>query len=432
MDEEKVSELQQALYLAAKADSSRRFHSLYDKICRKDVLKEAWNRVRKNGGAAGTDGKAIEEIEQQEEGIEAFLTGIAKELRDRTYRPSPLRRVWIPKPNGKRRGLGIPTVKDRVVQTAAKLVLEPIFEPDFEPNSYGFRPGKSAHEAVMEIVKRLNFGCEQVIDADITACFDTIPRGLLIREVARRVVDGAMLHLVKQWLDVGILDGGVMTHTEVGIPQGSPLSPLLANTFLDQLDKGWKRSGLPSRERADAHLIRFADDFVILGIRDMNEAMTKLNEIMGGMGLTLSTEKTRPVNAEDGFDFLGFHFVRHYSKQKGKRTTRWFPSAKAQKRISERIRQLTDKSLLSTTNPYEAREKVVLALRGWGEYFRHSMATEVFAAVWGYADARLGRMERRWHQKPHIGRSGDRVKHGLSLIGTRVKPVPYGAYYAAR
>lgn len=172
----RVSELQQSLYRAAKADSARRFHSLYDKVCREDVLREAWDRVRENGGAAGADGKTIEDIER--EGVDAFLTGVAKELRGKTYRPLPLRRVWIPKPNGKRRGLGIPTVKDRVVQTAAKLVLEPIFEPDFEPNSYGFRPGKSAHEAVMEVVKWLNFGCERVIDADIAACFDTMPKGL--------------------------------------------------------------------------------------------------------------------------------------------------------------------------------------------------------------------------------------------------------------
>jgi group II intron reverse transcriptase/maturase len=212
-------------------------------------------------------------------------------------------------------------VKDRVVQTAAKLVLEPIFEPDFEPNSYGFRPDKSAHEAVTEIVKWLNFGCEQGIDADITAFFDTIPKGLLIREVARRVVNGAMLHLVKQWLDAGILDGGVMTHSESGTPQGSPLSPLLANIHLDRLDKQWGQSGLPARNRADAHLVRYADDFVVVGKRGMKEAMAKLTEIIGGIGLTLSTEKTRLVNAGEGFDFLGFHFVRHYSRRREKRVT---------------------------------------------------------------------------------------------------------------
>ncbi len=426
----RVSELQQSLYRAAKADSARRFHSLYDKVYRTDLLTEAWNTVRANKGAAGADGKTIEDIER--EGVEAFLGQISKELKDGTYRPSPLRRVWIPKPNGKRRGLGIPTVKDRVVQTAAKLVLEPIFEPGFEPNSYGFRPEKSAHDAVMEVVKWLNFGCEQVIDADITACFDTIPKGRLIEQVARRVVDGSMLHLVKQWLDAGVLDGGVVTRQEEGTPQGSPISPLLANIFLDQLDKEWVRSGMPVRRGANAHLVRYADDFVILGERSVDESMAKLNEIMGSIGLTMSSEKTRLVSAEEGFDFLGFHFVRHHSKRGGKRVTRWFPSGKSHRRISERIRQLTDKSLLAESNPYEARKAVIAALRGWGEYFRHSMAGEVFDEVWGYADACLGRMERRWHQKPYIGRYGDRVSAGLSILSTRIAPIPYGAYNAAR
>src|SRR5712692_8215570 len=419
----RVSELQQSLCRAAKADKSRRFHSLYDKLYRGDVLTEAWNRVRANKGAAGTDGKTIEDIER--EGVEAFLGQISKELKDGTYRPSPLRRVWIPKPNGKKRGLGIPTVRDRVVQTAAKLLLEPIFEQDFEPNSYGFRPEKSAHDAVMEVVKWLNFGCERVIDADITACFDTIPKGRLIGQVARRVVDGSMLHLVKQWLDAGVLDGGIVTKQEEGTPQGSPISPLLANIFLDQLDKEWMRSDMPSKERADAHLVRYADDFVILGTRSMDEAMVRLNEIMGGIGLTLSREKTRIVEAEEGFEFLGFRFVRHYSGMRKKRVTRWFPSGKARKRAKEHIRQLTDKSNLLTGTPYDAMQAVVGTLRGWGAYFKHSMAQIAFEEVWGYADASLGRMNRRWHQQPHIGRHTERVRNGLSILHTRITPVPY-------
>jgi RNA-directed DNA polymerase len=426
----RVSELQRSLCRAAKAERARRFHSLYDKLYRGDVLTEAWNRVRANKGAAGTDAKTIDDIEK--EGVGAFLSQIAEELRERTYRPSPLRRVWIPKPNGKKRGLGIPTVKDRVVQTAAKLLLEPIFEQDFEPNSYGFRPDKSAHDAVMEVVKWLNFGCEQVIDADITACFDTIPKGRLIERVAARVVDGSMLHLVKQWLDAGILDGGIMTKQEEGTPQGSPISPLLANIYLDQLDKAWMRSGLPSRERADAHLVRYADDFVILGRRGMDEAMAKLSEIMGGIGLTLSREKTRTVEGEEGFEFLGFRFVRHHSGMRKKRVTRWFPSGKSRKRAKERIGQLTDKSNLSVGTPHDAMRAVVGMLRGWGEYFKHSMAQAAFEEVWGYADASLGRMNRRWHQQPHIGRHIERVRCGLSVLHTRIKPVPYGAYNAAR
>ncbi|MGC8661996.1 MAG: reverse transcriptase domain-containing protein [Nitrososphaeria archaeon] len=211
------------------------------------------------------------------------------------------------------------------MQAAAKLLLEPIFEQDFEPNSYGFRPDKSAHMAVMEVVKWLNFGYEQVVDADITACFDTIPHGKLMKQVARRVADGAVLHLIKQWLDAGVMEDGLLAATEEGTPQGSPISPLLANIYLDQLDKAWKGSS--------THLVRYADDFVILGKQGTGEeAMKKLTAIIADM-LTLSAEKTRVVKAEDGFEFLGFRLVRHYSKVRNKRVTYWFPSAKSRKRI---------------------------------------------------------------------------------------------------
>ncbi|MGB6441817.1 MAG: reverse transcriptase domain-containing protein [Thermoplasmata archaeon] len=219
---DKVGELQEALYRAAKANAKRRFHALYDKMWRPDVLAEAWARVRANGGAAGVDGKTIEEIER--EGVPLFLEGLARELREKTYQPSPLRRVWIPKPNGKARGLGIPTVRDRVVQTAAKMLLEPIFEADFEPCSYGFRPGRSPHDAVAQVVSYLNFGCERVIDADITGCFDNIPKSALMKAVARRVVDGAMLKMIRQWLDCGVLEGANLLYPDRVTPQPDFLS----------------------------------------------------------------------------------------------------------------------------------------------------------------------------------------------------------------
>lgn len=426
-----VSELQQSLCSAAKADKSRRFHSLYDKLYREDVLREAWNHARANKGTAGIDGKEIEDVER--EGVQAFLGQISKELKEQTYRPSPLKRVWIPKPNGKQRPLSIPTLKDRIVQTAAMLILQPIFEQDFEPNSYGFREGRSTHDAVREVVKWLNFGYENVIDADITSCFDSIPKSLLMKQIARRVVDGSILSLVKQWLSVGILDGGANIDSgEQGVAQGSPISPLLSNIFLDQLDKAWNENGMTSR--AGAHLVRYADDFVILGRsrRTMDEeALGALDKILANIGLSLSKDKTRLVEAgKEGFDFLGFHFVRHYSKRRGKRVTRWFPSNKSQNRIRRRIRQLTSKSNLAAMTPYEAKDKVVEALRGWGEYFKHSMAMPTFYEVWGYANACLGRMNRRWHQKKRIGRYKEIVSKGLSVLNTRLKAVPY-AYNAA-
>ena len=253
-----VSEFCSMLYEMAKTDSSRRFHSLYDKVQRMDFLEEAWKQVSENDGSAGTDGMTIRSISEQ--GAQQLLELIQQELRERTYSPSPLRRVWIPKSNGKKRGLGIPTVKDRIVQTAVKMVIEPLFECDFEPFSYGFRPNKSAHDAVDEIVKYLNFGCEHVVDADITACFDNIPKHNLMMQIAKRISDGALLHLIRQFLDAGIMEDNEIHTQERGTPQGSPLSPLLANIFLDQLDKQWKHSLLWMKSSADAHLVRYADD----------------------------------------------------------------------------------------------------------------------------------------------------------------------------
>jgi group II intron reverse transcriptase/maturase len=425
----KVDKLQQSLSRAAKADRTRKFYSLYDKVCRVDVLLEALNRVKEKKGAPGTDGKSIEDIEKY--GTEIFLKEIATELKEQTYKPSPLRRVWIPKSNGGKRGLAIPTVKDRVVQTAVKLVIEPIFEADFEPNSYGFRPDKSAIDAISEVTKWLNFGCENVIDADIKACFDTMPKGGIIEQVAKRISDGMILKLISQWLNVGIIDSESLLRTEEGTPQGSPISPLLANIYLDQLDKGWKQTGLPKRK--DAHLVRYADDFVILGNGDMTKPMQELDRIISSINLSLNKEKTRIITAEQGFEFLGFRFVRYYSRTKGKRVTKWFPSGKSEGKITDEIRRLTDKSNLAVGTPYDAKEKILRVLRGWGGYFRHSMAEAAFSKVWYYANVRLGRMNRRWHhQNGGIGRHQDNKDRGLVITDTIPKAIPYAAYNAAR
>ena len=418
---DKVSELQGKLYDIAKAAPERRFHSLYDKIQRMEVLERAWESVRKNGGSPGIDGVTIRELKK--DGIEPLLTEIQSELKARTYKPSPLKRVYIPKSNGKQRPLSIPTVKDRITQTAIKIIIEPIFESGFEPNSFGFRPDKSAHNAVDEIVKYLNFGCEHVIDADITACFDNIDRHKLMEQVAKKISDGAMLHIIRQFLDAGIMEDNEIHTQDRGTPQGSPLSPLLANIYLDQLEKQWKSSGLQKRYGEDAHLIRYADDFLILMTGNPAVAKKKLDEIMGNLGLTMNTEKTRIVRAEEGFDFLGFRFVRQYSRWRNKRVTRWFPSPKSEMRIREKILSLTNNRARSLMTPEEAKEMLIPILRGWGNYFAHSMASEVLGEIWKYAQGRLMYMYCRQHNLPRHWRSSNIKKNRLYIMDTIPPPL---------
>ena len=410
-----VGEIQRMLYDMAKAEPKKRFHSLYDKIQRMDVLEEAWEIVRRNGGSPGIDGITIRETEK---GVETLLNEIQSELKSKTYKPSSLKRIYIPKANGKQRPLSIPTVKDRITQTAIKIIIEPIFETQFEPYSFGFRPDKSAHDAVDEIVKYLNYGCEYVIDADIKACFDNIDKSRLMEQVARRISDGAILHLIRQFLDAGIMEGSEIHSQDRGTPQGSPLSPLLANIYLDQLDKQWKASGLTGRYGGNAHLIRYADDFLILTTSNPETAKRKLEEIMKELDLTLNTEKTRIVKAEEGFDFLGFRFVRQYSAWRRKRVTRWLPSPKSELKIRDRIHGLTDNKARSHMIPEDAKNMLIPILRGWGNYFSHSLASEIFNDTWSYAQYRLMCMYCRQHNIPKTWNDKDVGKLGLSIMDT--------------
>ena len=369
---DKVRALQRVLYRSAKQEPHRRFHALFDKVARGDVLWRAWVEVANNQGAPGVDGVTITSIADGDVvGVRAFLDGLAQQLRDKTYRPRPLRRVHIPKPGkpGQTRPLGIPCVADRVVMTAAKLVLEPIFEADFSPVSFGFRPKRSAHQALEAIRVTANRGADWVLDADIKACFDEIDHEALMGQVERRVVDGEMLKLLRSWLRAGVFEGGLVSDSETGTPQGSPISPLLANIALHVLDQAWAAmAGLGT-------LVRYADDFVVLTTsrQRAEEARRRIEVVLAGLGLRVHPDKTRIVflgDGQDGFDFLGFHHRKTPSKFGDRRYLSKWPSQRAMASIRAKVRERTDRrfasrdldDIVADLNP---------VLQGWGTYFRY-------------------------------------------------------------
>ncbi len=398
----KVRELQRGLFMSAKRSRGRRFHALYDRICRSDVLAEAWRRVKANKGAAGIDGETVSMIEQ--EGVETFLQETQRRLRTGMYRPHPVRRRYIPKPDGTQRPLGIPTVRDRVVQSAAKVVVEPIFEADFKRCSYGFRPKKSATDALEAI--RLMGGRRHryVVEIDIQRFFDTIDHEKLMLLVEKRVSDRRVLKLLRQWLKAGVLVDGRRKGTELGSPQGGVISPLLANIYLDVLDLLWERQC-----RHLGELVRYADDAVVLcrTKADAEESLRRLGLIMDRLGLKLHPDKTRIVElglGKQGFVFLGCYLRIVLSHFKGREYLFRWPSPRAMTRIRARIRELTERrrwaglkdirQVIDVLNP---------VLRGWGNYFRTGNASWKFQQVDRYVNERLVRLLRHvrgWRRRP--------------------------------
>src|ERR1035438_1492997 len=380
---EKVRQLQRKLYVCAKQSRTRRFHALYDRIYRSDVLWEAWRRVRSNGGAAGVDAETIQAIEQRGPG--ELLAEIQAALRAGRYRPSPVKRRYIPKADGKQRPLGIPTVRDRVVQAAAKIVIEPIFEADFQPSSYGFRPKRSATQALEAIRVAGNRGHNFVVDADIQGYFDNIQRATLLELVKERISDRRVLKLIRQWLEAGVMEDGTVRETLAGTPQGGVISPLLANIYLNKLDRIWA-----ARCSSLGVLVRYADDFVAMCRTESQarEALRRIGLVMDRLGLKLHPEKTRMVDLRRGKDslvFLGCTIRKKRSIQRNPRAhfvQRW-PSPKAMKRVRERVHELTDarhsgkdvKQIIATLNP---------VLRGWGNYFRTGNADREFNQLDSY------------------------------------------------
>src|SRR5215471_13699308 len=402
----KIRELQIKLYRKAKNEPGYRFYMLYDKVYREDVLAHAYALARANKGAPGVDGQTFERIESA--GLERWVTGIRQELRDKTYQPQPVRRVMIPKPGGGERPLGIPSIKDRVVQTAAKIVLEPIFEADLEPSAYGYRPRRSAQDAIRKVHKLLCEGYTDVVDADLSKYFDNIPHCELLQCVARRIVDREVLHLIKMWLQAPVeerdengkrrLTGGKDRHC--GTPQGGVASPMLANLYMNRLLKGWRKTR--RGEQFDAHIVNYADDFVILSRDKAAEALNWTRQVVARMGVTLNEAKTSIKQArQESFNFLGYTFGPHRYKKDG----HWYLGASPSKKAVARIKEKVGNHLVPGNRGTweEVRDRLNQILRGWSAYFSYGTRTAAYRAVDNYVYQRVRHFLRRRHKVPTRG-----------------------------
>ena len=429
---DKIRTFQRKLYCKAKAEPAFRFYVLYDKICREDILHHAYRLARTNAGAPGVDEVTFAQIEER--GLEAWLAGLREELVSKTYRPDPVRRVMIPKPNGEgERALSIPTIRDRVIQTAAKLVLEPIFEADFEGSAYGYRPARGAVDAVKDVHRHLCRGYTDVVDADLSRYFDSIPHDDLLKSVARRVADGAVLRLIKLWLKAPIEErdgdgrrrivGG--KRNKRGTPQGGVASPLLANIYMNRFLKHWRLTGRGEAFRA--HVVSYADDFVILSRGCAAEALAWTKAVMTRLGLTLNEAKTSLRDArQERFTFLGYSFGPHWYKANGQ----WYLGTSPSKKSVQRLKTTVGNLLVPGNNaPWqEVRDTLNRSLRGWSNYFCYGTRRSAFRSVDRYTYERVRDFLARRHKVAGRGTrrfSYDTVYGELRLL--RLERLPLAA-----
>lgn len=382
----KVRQLQRTLYLKSKQGKKTRFHSLYDKIYREDILWEAWQQVKVNKGAPGIDGRRIDEIVEQKKERE-MIDQLQKQLREKSYKFSPVKIVKIPKPKGGTRKLGIAIVGDRVVQTALKIVIEPIFEADFHDCSYGYRPKRNAKQATEAIRHDLYNKSWGVVELDFKSYFDTIPHRNLLILIQKRISDGSVLKLIKQTLKVGVYDRGNIISTKIGVPQGSPISPLYSNIYLNLIDQLWHKRKYPQTLQATIH--RYCDDAILVCRKSAKSALGAFVAIARRMGLTINQEKTRITKLTEGFDFIGYQFVRRKSPSTGKNNIYIFPSKSSQKKICNRLKFLTSRR--APIKPKEFIELIKPVVMGWVNYYRHTNASQAFRKVQRFINTRFRR-----------------------------------------
>jgi RNA-directed DNA polymerase len=425
---DKVGKLQTALHAKAKASPTYRFYALYDKLYRGDVLAYAYLRCKSNKGAAGVDGQTFADIEAY--GERGWLEELAKELQSKTYQAAPVKRVWILKEDGKQRPLGIPTIRDRVVQMAVVLVLEPIFEADLPPEQHAYRTGKSALDAVVAVQGLLDRGYTDVVDADLSGYFDSIPHADLMKSVARRISDRHLLHLVKMWLEAPVEEtderGRVQRTTrnkdeERGTPQGGVASPLLANLYMRRFLLGWKQLG--HEERLRACIVNYADDFVICTRGHAQAAMDAMRDMMKRLRLTVNEQKTRRCTVpEDTFTFLGYTFGRHYSRQTGRFYIGPRPALKKVRKLCRAISEWTDRRTCAREIEIEVG-KLNQMLRGWANYFCLGPVLRIYDVVTRHTRRRL----RRWLCHKHKVRHGGYAHFPIAYLHDQLGLVQLGA-----